>query len=319
MNSELPSYAQFGARETAPAPFECKGGSFHGFLLAGDTRRIKNLCRRMLNDPAKGEVEYRPLSRYVVMVVGPFAELRSKVKRFNAEGFVKETQLSLLLPLEARTYYGKGNRRRRLVMAAPYVFVDNPMSLLNGREEFGYAKALGRFNPKTGRAKKTKITVFGGDYAKDSRAGWTQLLQVEQLGTTHSLMRLVPTIRDVPTIFKEIPDLAKDVPDIVKLLARGDGRRFLEALEKQEVKQVGLKQFRDAADSTRACYQKVVEVPVRLRNVTVHICSPWHVRVTRLDSYPIGEELGVGTQTARLSFKFTADMTLDAGEVVAPL
>jgi hypothetical protein len=85
------------------------------------------------------------------------------------------------------------------------------------------------------------------------------------------------------------------------------------------VKQVVLKQFRDAAQSTRACYRTVVEVPVQLSNVSLELSfSEWQVTLTPLDSYPIGDELGVVTGPALLSFEFEADMILEPGVVVAP-
>ena len=70
------------------------------------------------------------------------------------------------------------------------------------------------------------------------------------------------------------------------------------------VGQVFLKQFRDAADGTRACYQSVVEAPVQIRRVESGLAPrDWAIQVHPLDSHPIGDELGVGDQSAKLALR----------------
>jgi hypothetical protein len=231
-------------------------------------------------------------------------------------GFVKETQLSLWLPLAAGNSVGGSFVPERFVMACPYVFVDNPMSLLNGREEFGYAKAMARFEPPDGLANKVEMTAFGGDFAANNQAGWNQLLQVEQVGA------LGPA---VPIPIGPAEAIAAAIAEALAgaLAAGADAIRevgeFVTGLLEGEVKQVVLKQFRDVTESTSACYQAVVEVPVQLSNISLELSfSEWQVTLTPLDSYPIGEELGVLTQPTGLSFEFGADMILEPGVVVAP-
>ena len=218
----------------------------------------------MLNVPAAGKVEYMPLGHYVVMVVGPFAELRSKAKGFDAMGFVKETQLSLWLPLAAGHRVGGSFVPERFVMACPYVVVDNPMSLLNGREEFGYAKALGKFKPPKGLANKVEVKTFGGNFAPTNEAGWNQLLQVEQVAPGLPVPIPIGLAEDIAeAIAQTVADsLSADTGAIAKV------GEFVAGLLQGEVNQVVLKQFRDAAASTSACYQAVVEVPVRLSKVS---------------------------------------------------
>ena len=313
MNPKLPPYVEFGARETTPSPFECNDGQFRGLVLEGDAKKIEDLCQRMLTVPARGMVEYRPLGHYVVLVVGPFAELRSMAPGFNAKGFVKETQLSLWLPLAAGNNLGGLFVPERFVMACPYVFVDNPMSLLNGREEFGYAKAMGKFEPSNGLANKVEVTTFGGNFAQGNQAGWDQLLQVELVnpGAPPGGPIEGPAEAMVVAITKALSGLGAAAGAVVL---------FVEGLLGGEVNQVVLKQFRDAANSTSACYQAVVEVPVVLSNVSLELSlsEEWQVTVTPLDSHPIDEELGVQTQTTLLSFTFGANMILEPGQVVAP-
>lgn len=316
MSPTLPPYIEFGARETAPAPFECKGGHFLGLVLEGEAQKIDALCQQMLNVPAAGKVEYAPLGHYVVMVVGPFGELRSKAKGFGPMGFVKETQLSLWLPLAAGSSVSGTFVPDRFVMACPYVWVDNPMSLLNGREEYGYAKALGRFDPPNGLADNVTLSAFGGNFGTNNEAAWHELLKIEKVASAGVPIPIpVGSAQAIAgAIAQALATVLGDNASAIEIVGE-----FVESLLQAKVRQVALKQFRDAPKSKNACYQAVVEVPVQLANVSPQLLlSQWQVNLKTLQSYPIGYELGISTQTTLLSFEFEADMLLKAGVVVAP-
>lgn len=80
------------------------------------------------------------------------------------------------------------------------------------------------------------------------------------------------------------------------------------------VGQVFLKQFRDATDGKRACYQAVVETPVHVRRVETTLADrDWSIRVHPLDSHPIDHELGVGDQQATLAFDIEIDFVVENG------
>ena len=60
------------------------------------------------------------------------------------------------------------------------------------------------------------------------------------------------------------------------------------------------KQFRDAREQGRACYQRVVEVPVRTLHVTPVLSRRrWDVKLHALASHPIAEDLGVASGPSR--------------------
>ena len=63
---------------------------------------------------------------------------------------MRETQASFWIPVLAGRDLGDIFIAERLVLAVPYVLVDNPMSYLGGRETYGYAKTMGRFDPPGG-------------------------------------------------------------------------------------------------------------------------------------------------------------------------
>ena len=91
----------------------------------------------------------------------------------------------------------------------------------------------------------------------------------------------------------------------------------------ERMSQVFLKQFRDATDGKRACYQAVVEAPVQIQNVGYSLTErDWTLTVHPLDSHPIHTELGITTQQAKLALDMEIDFVVEngheVGRVVAP-
>jgi hypothetical protein len=90
------------------------------------------------------------------------------------------------------------------------------------------------------------------------------------------------------------------------------------------VGQVFLKQFRDAADGTRACYRSVVEAPCQIQQVRSRVSpADWSVQIHPLDSHPLGAELGLASQTPIAAFDVEIDFVvedgIEMGRVAAPV
>jgi hypothetical protein len=99
-------------------------------------------------------------------------------------------------------------------------------------------------------------------------------------------------------------------------------RTLVEDLLAGRVRQVFLKQFRDAADGTRACYQAVVEAPIDVTRLSfTPSTTEWDITIHPLDSHPIGQELGVESGRALMAYEAELDMVVltgtEVGRVVA--
>jgi hypothetical protein len=232
---------------------------------------------------------------------------------------VREVQASIWLPVVAGRDHGAVFVAERLCLALPYVLVDNPMSYLGGREDYGYAKTMARFAPEEGIGEQIRVDAYGGNFGRNQRAGW------------HPLLEVAPA-----TAGDDAPGGAWEEPaDLVRYLARGLldehpggeltlpdarlGAQLVAEMLSGRARQVFLKQFRDAAEGTRACYQSVVEAPFQVTRVS---CRPslrdWEVTVHSLDSHPVARELGVRSQVASLSFDLEIDFVVENGAEVAP-
>jgi hypothetical protein len=324
--STKPTYIEFGGRATAPPPFASTEGHFQGLLLEGDAGLIRTLCDRMLSGPAAPSVVYRPaLGKYVMLFTGAYGSVVSKAPGFENWGSVKETQISLWVPVQAGHMDGPDFVADRLCMSMPYILVDNPMSYAGGREDYGYPKAMGRFAPANGLGDPLQIEAFGGNFGVHDKADWHPLLEVARVsssagspagpspGSPHAWHSIEALARELP------PSPGEDSPSLPGIVA-GIIPDLIKALLKKRVTQVFLKQFRDAETAGVACYQKVVEAPVQITSFSLRpSLEEWRVTIHPLDTHPIGPELGVTNQTTRFTFSLDMEMIAEPGVVVAPL
>lgn len=302
--SPAPDYVEYGPRATFPPAFLARGGQFLGLLLKGELAQIKALCDRVLNVPAEGKIKYAPLGPYVVMMVGSFAQQTSQAKDFIHRGYASETAAVFWLPLLA-TY---PNGDTGLSLAAPYVFVDNQMSLLCGREDFGYAKSLARFYPETGLGPNVTVETFGGNFSPTSKADWHEVLKIAGGGAAAETW---DTPQKVATALLGKAGAAEaTLKQVLKLV---------QELVEEKARHVFLKQFRDAELAGKACYRYVVEAPLAFTEPSVRVVlGGWLVTVTELQSHPIAEDLGVETQITPLAFELKMNLLLSPGKEVAP-
>jgi hypothetical protein len=198
-------------------------------------------------------------------------------------------------------------------LTTPYILVDNPMSYLGGRETYGYAKTMGRFDPEDGLGDRTLISAFGGDFGRDEGATWRPLLEITaDPGSNGGAGEELADMASILTHF--VSDLAREEGSETMLGGVRLARSVVDDMLAGRYRQVFLKQFRESADGTRACYQTVVEAPIDVkRSVLRPSGRDWQVAIHHLDSHPIGYEMGVRTQRPELAFEGELDMVVEVG------
>jgi len=323
-----PEYVEYGARATAPPPFLSSEGRFRCLLLEGDAALIAGTIERVFNVPAAGRACYRPMfGKHVLLQTGAFGKIRSQAPGFEQRGYIEETQISLWIPVVAGQLRGRAFLAERLCMAVPYILVDNPMSCAGGREDYGYPKSLGVFAPRSGIGDPQTVEAFGGQFAPDSRAGWQQLLRISRPSGAAAAGNAKAANggdgdawQDLGEARRRLGGLTgkrlRKLPELPQPSLLGD---LLAALAGKQVRQVFLKQFRDIQGDTGAVYQEVVEAPIHFLSTSINpSLEQWNVDITPLDSHPIGRELGVLSQSTRLTFEVKMDMIAEPGTVIAP-
>jgi hypothetical protein len=314
----LPEYVEYGGRVDSPAPFLSEGGKLRALVLDADADRLDALVDRALTVPARGAVEYRAVGGIVLLQVGRFDSITCTRKPYDTWGSVREGIGCFWVPVVA------GHKRLGVFVAdrfgffAPYVFVDNPYSLIGGRDVYGYNKSEARFDPADGLGERVVIRTFGGDFT-GGRAEWHPIVELEQQAAVGD--------GDGGPTLDGIADLAKVlVPGLLDLFTgEGDvqlpGLTLAEHLMKSALagrgNQVFLKQFRDADDGARACYQAVVEAGATFHSIKAKpVGAPVRVTIHPWDSHPITEELGVASQVANQALDCELSFTVERGTVV---
>ncbi len=317
--TQLPPYVEYGGRATSGGPFLSTGGKLRSFLLEGDKERIADLVDRLLNIPAGPGVDYRAVGSKVLLMIGGFEHVSSMASPFDRWGTVQEIMASFWVPVVAGHDRGDVFEADRLGFALPYVFVDNPMSYLGGRETYGYAKTMARFDPVDGIGEQQRMETFGGNFGRDEGAAWHPFLELTASGPGSDRGGL-ETIEGVAGLAAHLSSglLERDGQGEVIL----PGLRLASSLVDdmlagRMMRQVFLKQFRDAADGNRACYQSVVEAPVDVKRLVMRRSErDWDLTIHNLDSHPIEHELGVTSQRAQLALVGELDMVVEVGHEV---
>jgi hypothetical protein len=299
-----PEFIEYGLRTSSPGPFRCSRCELRSYVLEGDKDQIGKLIERTLNKVAPETVRYRPaFGPYVILMMGTNL-VTSKLQLWEDRGSVEETLASFWIPL---VVHRNGKQEDELRMFISHILVNNPISLYTGREVYGFAKALGRFTPDNGLKRPDgelgpiRVEAYGGNFTP-GRIDWLPLLDLTPID--HSKMKLVdfPWLGSLGLIWKQVLKMAED----------------------DSIKQVFLKQFRDAGDHTKACYQAVIEsdskmTEFKMTRLRENFHRTWHVEIHPLESHPIAEELGLKTsQTTATTYEVEFEFDVLPGAEVVP-
>ncbi len=261
-----------GSEQVWHGPFYTPEASFGIFPLEARIDTLRAFLDRYLNIDRKlrfeliteGEGEQE---RAFVHLLAFTSRLFSKARSGK---HIEASQVYFQVPLRL----DPGGRDEKVVLAAPFAFVDNPVLAITIREVEGMPavnaaiEAPSRFLRRKGPLLKLRTDVF------------------ESLSSGLSSRRrtLLEVWRDGLT---ELPDDSADLWKNEAFTAEG---------------LVGLKQFRDAERPDRACYQSLVLEPWSLagREPTFkQLKHKLRVHIYRYPSFPLVETLGLVTTETR--------------------
>jgi hypothetical protein len=208
----------------------------------------------------------------------------------------KETQREVLfsVPLlwfeaDAKGAYEFHKKRYRLnklstANVTPFVFVDNRLSLWGGREIYGWPKALMNVQPDISRwmtdplQERSLVTIYGSLLEKedpDERPHYRPILEISQEVDT-SLHFENPEQGQSPAWIKNLEQINRTMTDSYSQAINlwqyaltqsapmpshigelADTSSDISSQGSLTTHEIGLKQFRDAADPTDACYMSI--------------------------------------------------------------
>ncbi len=308
-----PKYVDYGSLMTPPAPFQSYDTKLWGFWAEGDEGRIKQLCDKMFTAPTAGAVRARPLSRFVMLTWGNIARVVPTTPPYDKRGGVHEPQVAVWIPVALRD---PTSSHDRFAMCIPFIWLDNPMSLADGRELFGYPKSWGwpRFPADGETPQRWKLDAFGLNYAPDALAARHHLLEVvrgdsQVEGVEDELASLADVARHAAgTLFDGTSELVADF---------GLAESIVSDLLDDRLPNVFLKQFRSVEDGLSASLQQVVEADYEITRLSARpVLFEHHLTVHQLDSHPVIEELGLESQTLNIAYEVEMDFNVGGGRVL---
>ncbi|MDX6726289.1 MAG: hypothetical protein QOK49_1094 [Baekduia sp.] len=312
--TDRPGYVEFGGLASAPGPLQCDDTTLYVFGLKGDHAKLDALCRRVFQAPTGGAVDYRPLGDNVIVTFGVVGAIRPTLEPWRSMGSVREPQVGFWIPVARVEDEGDKCVGQDFGMFCAAMMLDNPISLLSGREDYGYPKTMGwSAMPADGDlAAPFTLDVFGMDYGTGEPPTRRRLMELTPSGKELSEAELA--LGDILAVGEWLKELLFDQPGVD--LGLHFAYEFGKALHAHRVNQVFLKQVRATEDGHRADVQQVVVAPAVTKNIKVsQLEHDYDLTLEHLDSHPLHDELGIADQRVTLAMKMHFDFLIEAGQV----
>ena len=300
--------------QVATGPFRFPGATLRILPLLADRDRLQALCDQYLNfagsDRANDVNRFEVWGRYVYLVATSFESMSAET---NNMGIWADKRVEFAVPIR---WYEKGRSGELLASTgffSPFMYSDSGIETTTGREVTGWPTVeatiqsppnpwLGNQGPFADVTPLLELStdVFPALYVGQQSA-WRTLLEVVDgnlLGWQARTDWNHVAEGWGAEIKRDLQSMAEraQAPEFEKLRALS-----LEVLaNRAPLNQISLKQFRDAEDPTRACYQALV----RCRTVIERIHdlreqeARVHVKIHRYPTQPIVDALGLVVQSS---------------------
>jgi hypothetical protein len=204
----------------------------------------------------------------------------------------------------------------------PYVFVDSSYTMATGREVYGYTKEWGWVempdDPRQLQHLSVEAEVFP-NFGPTVGATRQQVMRLDRLQREQPLT-LHRTWQTSQDCLQAITQRVFGATQAIVIPGLGLPIEGLSAFLTRSVPFVFLKQFRDAEDGLKPCYQAIIEANSRLVKFRGGgLLDPaFKVQINDFASHPIVSDLGLGRQSPPVKFAFWAefDFILDRGKEV---
>ncbi len=320
--AEKPAYVETGGKQSLNQPFEHNQVRFTSFLIEADATALAALVNKQLNVPGRGHVTYHPL---VNRVMAGFAQIQ-RAHCLNLPdsnmGWIPEIDVAFWVPVAAVRKILGVYFIERIAWFLPYVFVDNPWAFASGREIYGFPKEHGVFQLP---ARAADPALFAADslaiekFNPATEATVQRIFDVRRSDTTH-LGLPTRTFAGIEEFFKDFVEAVFGTAGTITLPGLGLAVELMDLLIHHTFPLVFLKQFRDVADPSRACYQSVVEAPSKVTRFGGghRLDGDYTVTVRALDSHPIIQDLGLtGPQSPSLgAWSVDFDFIMENGKEI---
>lgn len=282
-----------GAPEVAPPPWSCDKASMLMVVFDADIDSLRELCKRVVNDPLQGRASFQPVDPSIWLTVQRIEGFSSSAAGGGVRYDYGEATFWVLVEDVA-----SGDPH----FLAPYVMHESSVPTAIGREMFGFAKELCVLrSAPDGAWHEIDVLAHAGT---GSTARWSTALRLERTGTAVAALTGVNLM--------EVKNRQRGLEHF------SSARRGFLALTSLQMPFLFLRQFA-APDGNGCDVQQVVRVPMAVDGSLPELSADtgWQLTLHPLVSHPIAADLGLptlatSTQSATMNCRFT----LDAGTVL---
>jgi hypothetical protein len=300
-----PNYIDDGVGLPVPrGPYMSRSARIAALVLEADRTQLEVFCDTYLNVPMGGHIRYRPLLGRILLT---FTDLQGDLLDHQERniGRVREAEVTFWVPVVAmKQAIGGLYVPTGLAMFVPYLFVDNSFALVAGREVQGFFKSIGYFQhlPDVRNPEFSLDTLAFKTFGPDQEGGIQRLMRVERIQGQPAVAQ-TQLWSGGEEAFREIVHLLTENQsgDVTHSWLDETLNLFVH-VTKPEVPVVFLKQFRSVEDTTKACYQAVVEAPGRVTDFHHGglLQGEYRLILEDLQSHPIAQRLGLPLQAGKM-------------------
>jgi hypothetical protein len=324
-STSLPNYIDFHNDPIIPLPGLATHTLMYCFPLQANYDQLLTICNERLNfSPLKNKVRYFPLTSSVIMVLSDMQKACTLDKSYKKFGLLREVGVQVFIPVVECKIDSHGEWAAHRIMAfIPYIFIDNPMSNIIGREHIGFPKNMARFNMPSApfQAAYFDVNAYGFQRFDEQNPQFSDYfpwlsIRKKSAGSTDSMGKWT-SHREAWAGIKNTFDRVPTHPQFVKHI--NFYAHELEDMFKAEIHMIFLKQFRDVAEPEKACYQAINEAPGLVESVNGgwFLDGDFEVTFHDMDSYPIKTDLGLpNTSTVTSAFWIDADLKFGTGRTI---
>ena len=308
----LPAYVDYPSVQTLPGRIAFTNVRMSAFYLAADGSALQALCDRLIAAPSGGRVQFTPMPS----VIMSFTEFPHSVfVNYANRGVATERELSFGIPGIFTRFDGPIPVEIGFALFMPFLFLDNPVALMTGRENYGFFKQTGQIRlPDDPGSAGFSADVYGcPSFSPAATWGQQRLITLRRVtgAAPHPALGLpwhdpMAAARNLTAAMQAAAGGATLAPAAFADFLTGS------------LPQIFLKQFRDIADGTRACYQAVTLARYNVTKlINVSVEDQYAIDLQALDSTPVAAALGLAPATKTgLGMRVEMDMQLENGRVL---
>jgi hypothetical protein len=272
-----------------------------GWLVPSQKSAQQALLDRTVNRAlGDGPLRYEAVTSRLMLSFADIKRVKSLDAKESNWGYVPERDVTIWFLVAAR----ENGVIKRLVWFLPYIWVDNPLAVVVGREVFGFPKQLAEMKIPSRADDPGPFHVDApvlSRYSPETRADSQRLIDVnptQMESLLHAARELGEAgMEELRGLFPESADdgAGRVVEESLFASAGNIIAQLVHDLRKRELPILFLKQIPDAAVAGRACYQRVIEAPARVTSFEKIGLMPghWSATLHSHDSHRLHESLGV--------------------------